>query len=66
MKRCDRGLSSRFRLGTPLAFYKGDLKPHLSRYWLTPPEDDQKDATIRAICEVYQQARHWRNKENTR
>jgi transposase len=23
---------------------------------LTPPEDEQKDATIRAICEVYQQA----------
>jgi len=28
----------------------------LIRYWLTPPQDPQKDATIRAICRVYQQA----------
>lgn len=26
------------------------------RYWLTPPQDPQKDETIRAICRVYQQA----------
>jgi transposase len=28
----------------------------LIRYWLTPPEDPQKEATIGAICQVYQQA----------
>jgi hypothetical protein len=28
----------------------------LIRYWLTPPQDPQKDETIRAICRVYQQA----------
>jgi hypothetical protein len=26
------------------------------RYWLTPPADPQKDATIRAICGVYHEA----------
>ena len=33
---------------------KGDLKPHLIRYWLTPPADPQREETIRAICQVYQ------------
>jgi transposase len=28
----------------------------LIRYWLTPPEDRHKDATIRAICQVYHDA----------
>jgi hypothetical protein len=28
----------------------------LIRYWLTQPQDPQKDETIRAICRVYQQA----------
>ena len=35
---------------------KRDLKPHLIRYWLTPPDDPQKEATIGAICQVYRQA----------
>ena len=35
---------------------KKDLQPHLIRYWLTPPDDPHRDATIGAICEVYQQA----------
>jgi hypothetical protein len=28
----------------------------LIRYWLTPPVDPQREATIRAICQVYRQA----------
>jgi len=28
----------------------------LIRYWLTPPDDPQKDTTIRAICRVYHDA----------
>src|SRR5713226_6247113 len=35
---------------------KGDLQPHLIRYWLTPPKDPQRDATIRAVCAVYHEA----------
>src|SRR3989440_824127 len=35
---------------------KGDLKPHLIRYWLTPPADPQKETAIGAICQVYRQA----------
>jgi hypothetical protein len=35
---------------------KGDLKPHLIRYWLTPPADPQKEETIREICQIYRQA----------
>src|SRR5205823_2303332 len=35
---------------------KRDLKPHLIRYWLTPPEDAHKEETVRAICNVYKQA----------
>jgi hypothetical protein len=39
------------------AFLKeADLKPHRSRYWLTPPPDPQRDTTIRAVCETYEQA----------
>jgi transposase len=35
---------------------KGDLKPHLIRYWLTPPKDDQFDAKVTDICGVYHEA----------
>jgi hypothetical protein len=35
---------------------KGALQPHLIRYGLTPPQDAQRETTIRAICTVYHQA----------
>src|SRR5437868_10583491 len=35
---------------------KRDLQPHLIRYWLTPPQDPQRDDTIVAICQVYHEA----------
>src|SRR5436189_15256 len=35
---------------------KGGLQPHLIRYWLTPPADPQREQTIVATCQVYQQA----------
>lgn len=35
---------------------KGDLKPHLIRYWLTPPQDPGRQEQIKAVCMVYQQA----------
>jgi hypothetical protein len=38
------------------ALEKGDLKPHLVRYWLTPPEDPQLDAKVADICTLYQDA----------
>jgi hypothetical protein len=28
----------------------------LIRYWLTPPEDSQREETIKAVCRVYEQA----------
>jgi transposase len=37
-------------------FKKGDLQPHLIRYWLTPPADPKREETIRAICTVYHDA----------
>jgi hypothetical protein len=37
-------------------YQKGDLKPHLIRYWLTPPMDEQREETVRAFCMVYQEA----------
>jgi hypothetical protein len=37
-------------------YQKGDLKPHLIRYWLTPPVDEQREETVRAFCMVYQEA----------
>lgn len=37
-------------------YQKGDLKPHLIRYWLTPPVDEQREETVRAICTVCQEA----------
>jgi transposase len=33
-----------------------DLKPHLSRYWLTSEEDPDKDQKINNICTVYAEA----------
>lgn len=36
---------------------KGDLQPHLIRYWLTPPADPHREETLAAICGVSQQAR---------
>ncbi len=35
---------------------KGDLQPHLIRYWLTPPVDPQREETIAAVCTLYEQA----------
>src|SRR6185436_13963013 len=35
---------------------KGALKPHLIRYWLTPPTDERLDQTIAEDCTVYTQA----------
>jgi hypothetical protein len=35
---------------------KGDLKPHLVRYWLTPPEDVQFDSKVADICTLYREA----------
>jgi len=35
---------------------KGDLKPHLVRYWLTPPDAPDFDAKVSDICELYQDA----------
>jgi hypothetical protein len=35
---------------------KGDLKPHLIRYWLTPPQEPQRDEQITAVCSVYAEA----------
>ena len=39
------------------AFLKGaDIKPHLSRYWLTPKPDPAFDEKCADICTVYQTA----------
>jgi hypothetical protein len=35
---------------------KGDLKPHLIRYWLTPPPDPEREGQVKAICTVYEEA----------
>jgi hypothetical protein len=36
---------------------KGDLRPHLIRYWLTPPAaDPQFDAKVTDVCAVYREA----------
>jgi hypothetical protein len=36
---------------------KGDLKPHLIRYWLTPPAvDDEFDAKVADVCALYHDA----------
>jgi transposase len=44
------------RLGGAL-FKKGaDLKPHRSRYWLTPKPDPEFDAKCAEICAIYQAA----------
>jgi hypothetical protein len=32
------------------------LKPHLVRYWLTPPNDDQFEVKVTDICTLYQAA----------
>ena len=38
------------------ALKKGDLKPHLIRYWLTPPVDEHSEETVKAICTLYKEA----------
>ena len=38
------------------AVKKGDLKPHLIRYWLTPPADAQFDAKVADLCALYRDA----------
>ena len=37
---------------------EAELRPHQSRYWLTPPADDPATfaAEVAAVCEVYAQA----------
>ena len=40
--------------GSPLK--KGDLKPHLIRYWLTPPHDPGREEQVKATCHVYEEA----------
>jgi hypothetical protein len=32
---------------------EAQIKPHHSRYWLTPPPDDQFDAKVHNICNLY-------------
>ena len=39
-----------------MAPQKGDLHPHLIRYWLTPPADEQFDAKVTEICTLYHAA----------
>jgi hypothetical protein len=36
----------------------GDLKPHLIRYWLTPPADPNKEEAVKALCTWYEEAPH--------
>jgi hypothetical protein len=38
------------------AVKKGDLKPHLIRYWLTPPADTQFDTKVADLCALYRDA----------
>ena len=38
------------------AAQKGDLRPHLIRYWLTPPADEQFDAKVADVCGLYRDA----------
>jgi hypothetical protein len=40
------------------ALKKTDLKPHLIRYWLTPPADAHREETVKAICTLYEEAPH--------
>lgn len=40
-----------------------DLQPHRSRYWLNAKPDPQKEETIRAVCQVYQQAQDAASRE---
>ena len=47
--------------GSPVK--KGDLQPHLIRYWLTPPRDPERDGKIKAICIVYERRRGEPSKE---
>src|SRR5205085_3675430 len=35
---------------------KGARPPHLIRYWLTPPQDEHREGTIKEVCAVYTQA----------
>ena len=35
---------------------RGNLQPHLIRYWLTPPEDPDFAVKVADVCEVYAQA----------
>lgn len=32
------------------------MKPHLVRYWLTPPADEQFDTKVSDVCELYRRA----------
>ncbi len=38
------------------AAQKGDLQPHRIRYWLTPPDEPDFDATVEDICALYRAA----------
>ena len=32
------------------------IMPHLIRYWLTPPQDPEREEQVKAICTVYEEA----------
>jgi hypothetical protein len=32
------------------------IMPHLIRYWLTPPQDSEREEQVKAICTVYKEA----------
>lgn len=56
-RRSNAALLNVSRTARSGAFLKGaDIKPHLSRYWLTPKPDPAFDEKCANICEVYQTA----------
>ena len=60
-RNCRRDYAARHRLADfppacRAAAKKGDLKPHLIRYWLTPEPDAQLDQKVADINTLYRQA----------
>ncbi len=43
---------------------EAEIKPHQSRYWLTPPPDDEFDAKVKRITDLYRTAVEVANQEN--
>lgn len=56
MKSWREALCHRFRPGMRRVCYKGDLKPHLIRYWLMLPQDPLRDETLKSVCRLYEHA----------